>query len=192
MIKSMKITAFLMCLILLTGCGKQNSGNVMVTSEIEQITFLKCIDNPDLYNAYVVYVITPDQITEYSLTDHWMNSSEGYDFFEEGFPDESEYTTYRYALARGGWFTIVDAFVDNKFAALPEDLTAEGISTGRTYEIEIKTVDGTFRSGGNGAGFGNDKDHERYHEVVLTLEDVLYRAYVSASERGEIITSPQP
>lgn len=181
-----------MCLILLTGCGQQNSGNVMVTSEIEQITFLKCIDNPDLYNAYVVYVITPDQITEYSLTDHWMNSSEGYDFFEEGFPDESEYTTYRYALARGGWFTIVDAFVDNKFAALPEDLTAEGISNGRTYEIEKKTVDGTFRSGGNGAGFGNDKDHERYHEVVLALEDVRYRAYVSASERGEIITSPQP
>ncbi len=180
-----------MSLILLAGCGKQNSGNVMVTSEIEQITFLKCIDDPDLYNAYVVYVITPDQITEYSLTDHWKNSPEGYDFFEEGFPDESEYTTYRYALSRGGWFTIVDAFVNNKFAALPEDMTADGIFA-RTYEIEIKTVDGTFRSGGYGAGFGTDNDHERYHEVLLTLEDVIYRAFVSASERGEIITSPQP
>ena len=180
-----------MCLILLAGCGKQNSGNVMVSSEIEQITLLKCIDNSDLYNAYVVYVITPDQITEYSLTDHWMNSPEGYDFFEEGFPDESEYTTYRYALSRGGWFTIVDAFVNNKFVALPEDMTADGTHA-RTYEIEIKTADGTFRSGGYGAGFGTDNDHERYHEVLLTLEDVIYRAFVSASERGEIITSPQP
>lgn len=188
----------MMLILSLAGCGKTDSGsqsagnsgsgNVTASSEIEQITYMKCTGDPA---SYIAYVITSDKITKYNLTDYWMHAPGGYDFFEDGLPDESEYTSYSYKLGPGGWSNIVDAFADNKFVALPEDMKADGICDGPSYDIELKTADGTFRSGGYSAGLGTGKEHERYHEIVVTLNDVISDAVIRAQESGEGLPAPQ-
>ena len=197
----LKITAILMCLFLLAGCGNNitaepeggeptadpNSGNGSDESGYEQITFLVCIGDPV---AYIVYVITPDEITEYDFTHYWMNADGGYDYFEEPMPDEGSYLMVQYDLSSEGWDKLVDAFTDNKFENLPEDMHADGVCDGPHYDIEVKTADGTFISGGYAAGSGIGSKQERYHNIVTALHEVIHDAEEDAKAAG-VSTEPQ-
>ena len=197
--KIMKITAILMCLFLLAGCG--NAGAEPIESPpmdpssdayadapgYEQITFLVCIGDPA---SYIVYVITPDEITEYDFTNYWMNADGGYDYFEEPMPGEGRYLMVQYDLSSEGWDKLVDAFTDNKFENLPEDMHTDGVCDGPHYDIEVKTADGTFISGGYAAGSGSGKKQERYHNVVTALHEVIHEAEEDAKAAGAS-TEPQ-
>lgn len=189
-----------MCLFLLAGCG--NSGEEPIesppvdpssdayadASEYEQITFLVCIGDPA---SYIVYVITPDEITEYNFTNYWMNANGGYDYFEEPMPDEGKYLMVQYDLSSEGWDKLVDAFTDNKFENLPEDMHADDVCDGPHYDIEVKTADETFISGGYAAGDGTGRKQERYHNVVTALHEVIHDAEEEAKEAWALFTEPQ-
>ncbi|MCR5441632.1 MAG: hypothetical protein K6E66_05910, partial [Lachnospiraceae bacterium] len=157
-------------------------------SEYEQITFLVCIGDPA---SYIVYVITPDEITEYNFTNYWMNASGGYDYFEEPMPDEGKYLMVQYDLSSEGWDKLVDAFTDNKFENLPEDMHADDVCDGPHYDIEVKTADETFISGGYAAGDGTGRKQERYHNVVTALHEVIHDAEEEAKEAWALFTEPQ-
>ena len=199
--KLLKITAILMCLFLLAGCGNNitsepeggepvedpESGNEEDTSEYEQITYLVCIGDPA---SYIVYVITPDEITKYNFTEYWINATEGYDYFGDPKPDDGKYLKVQYALSSEGWDILVEAFKDNNFEKLPEDMHVDGIFDGPHYDIEVKTADGTHLSGGYCAGLGNGKKQERYHNIVTALHEVIHEAEEDAKAAGAS-TEPQ-
>lgn len=197
--KLFKITAILMCLLMLAGCGEPEpiesphmdpSSDPLVVSDAsvyEQITYLVCIGDPA---SYIVYVITPDEITKYDFTNYWMNANGGYDYFEEPMPDEGKYLMVQYDLSSEGWDKLVDAFTENKFENLPEDMHTDDVCDGPHYDIEVKTADGTFISGGYAAGSGTGRKQERYHNVVTALHEVIHEAEEDAKAAGAS-TEPQ-
>ena len=185
----------MMLVIALAGCGKQTAGAqpggesagdpepVTVTDGLgyEQVTYLVCTGYPA---SYIVYVITPDMITEYNFTEYWMNHR--YNYFESEMPDESDYSSKSYALSSEGLDTLTESLVENKFEKLPEDLSVDDIYDGPCYDIEVLTADGSHRSGGYCAGLGsgwNAFRHERYHNVIITLHEVIKEATEDAKDQ---------
>jgi len=200
--KLFKITAILMCLIILAACGKNenpvqrgegseedpDSAAISDASEFEQITYLVCTGDPA---AYIVYVITPDRITTYDFTRYWMNATGGYHYFDDEMPDEDEYSSQWIDLSPEGWERIVGSVIDNKFEKLPEDMRVDDIYDGATYYIEVKTEDETHLSGGYGAGHGSGKKHERFYNVVAAIDEVIHDAEEEAKEAWALFTEPQ-
>ena len=104
----------MMLVFAMTGCGNAGaepiesppmdpSSDPLVVSDAsvyEQITYLVCTGDPA---SYIVYVITPDTVTMYDLTYHWVNSPGGYRYFEEGLPEEGAYHSADFALSPEEW-----------------------------------------------------------------------------------------
>ncbi|MBP5702259.1 MAG: hypothetical protein J6W85_07445, partial [Lachnospiraceae bacterium] len=157
-------------------------------SVYEQITYLVCTGDPA---AYIVYVITPDRITTYDFTKYWMNATGGYHYFDDEMPDEDEYSSQWIDLSPEGWERIVGSVIDNKFEKLPEDMSVDDIYDGATYYIEVKTEDGTYLSGGYGAGHGRGKKHESFYNIVAVINEVIHDAEEEAKEAWSQFTEPQ-
>ncbi|MBP5555110.1 MAG: hypothetical protein J6X94_09625 [Lachnospiraceae bacterium] len=200
--KIIKIAAILMCLIIFAGCT-QNAGpdpeseegvsdrepdSAPDVSEYEQITFQVCVGDP---GSYIVYVITPDKITIYDFTKYWMNATGGYHYFTDDIPGEGEYTEEWIDLSPEGWERIVSAVIDNKFEKLPENMKVDDIYDGPSYFIEVRTENGTYLSGGYCAGLGDGRKQERYHNIVVTLSEVINDAREDAEEQWALFTEPQ-
>ena len=191
----------MMLVFAMTGCGNAGaepiesppmdpSSDPLVVSDAsvyEQITYLVCTGDPA---SYIVYVITPDTVTMYDLTYHWVNSPGGYRYFEEGLPEEGAYHSADFALSPEEWERLTDSLTENRFEKLPEDLSVDGICDGASYEIEVKTADGTHRSGGYGAGDGAGKDQKRYDNVLVTLKEVLKEAKEEAKQTSGFTEPP--
>jgi len=153
-------------LIILTGCTSE------AKIQPQTVTFVNIGVFPA---AYDVYVFTQDQYIHYDLTDYWLNTTDGFDYFSDPLPSEDSYHSEERSLDKSEWDSIVNTLADNHFSTYPEDISFENITDVGWSFIEVQTKDYRYFSGGWGAGYGTGKTQKGYSQICATLHEIIIK-----------------
>lgn len=158
------VVGILLFPLMLTGCGAHKN-----TSETLKVTY---IDISGDAGTAVMFILTSDCVVKkYEMRSDYVNQ---YDLFGGELPPNNEYTMTEYRMSEKEWETLVGAINDNNFLELPEELPPYRGVDAPAYYLQVETVDGVYKSGGYGAGHGDDKANKRFRLVKDELDNIVW------------------
>ena len=154
----------------LVGCGTQGKQ----LSDVQKISYIGyCGHQAD---CGTVFVLTPDcSVKEYDITWDYKYT----DLFAGKLPSEDEYELIEYQISEEKWNALINTMNENRFMALPEDISIKGYDMSTAY-IQVETADVVHKSGGYGASLGKDGKHERFQAIENELWKLI-KAHQSSS-----------
>lgn len=95
-----------------------------------------------------------------------------FNFFTDELPKADLYVMNEFALSEEEFQEICDALNQNKFWSLKDEIT-NGQEDYSAFHIYAQAGKKEYSKGGNGAGYGEGEDHERFSAIMETLNRVI-------------------
>ncbi len=176
--KTLKFAAVLICtalgIVSFGGCKEieiTEKEAVFATDNTDTVTLEQITFYPGSYN---VYVIDEQNITHYDFSSYWVNARDGYDYFSDPLPPEGEYGVRVFPVGENGWEDIIKVLNEQGFDELPENLDTEDIiDDGWFCDIEVKTDNERYFSGGYCADIGKPDKHQKFSEIMKTIYSII-------------------
>ena len=155
--KYISIFLAVMFLFTFTGCSEKN----YEPSNVDYITIMHVKPDPVYYE---VFTVSPDGgVKLYDFTLYCMQNP--FDYFTDPMPPESEYELSEWQIAENDWNSLIKVLEENRFFGLPDEIKPANGFDYSTYYIEVGSNGDVHRSGGYGAGHGQDRTNKRFMNI---------------------------
>lgn len=159
-----KIITILLLLLTLSACGGEKKNITRVIYEIWGGDTI----------SYQVYEFAGDKLVCYDFSAYLMeNQGEKFSFLEDALPEAEQYSRSEFPLSEEDFKAISETINEKRFGDLSPELLAEGMDM-PTFYITAYDDDGWVKTaGGYGAGYGKDKENERFGAISERLNEMI-------------------